>query len=119
MSLKQFTIDFRELGKNDSIRLWLPFVLPELKYKYDKINNYLDLCESGSRPKGGIKDEDEGEAISLGGEQINVDGTVDLSKIHYVSYEFYKNSNKGKVKDSDILICKDGVIFPQKELRIR
>lgn len=110
MPLKQFTIDFQELGGSDGIRLWLPFVLPELRYKYDRLTNFLSTYESGNRPKGGISDEDEGEAISLGGEQINTNGTVDLSKIPYVSYEFYKKSDKGKVRDSDILICKDGAL---------
>jgi len=129
MGLKQATIDFPELSKSENIRLWLPFVLPELKYKYDKLTNYLSVYESGSRPKGGIKDEDEGEAISLGGEQINVDGSVNLSKLPYVSHEFYKKADKGKVKDLDILICKDGAltgktclvdfdIFPSKEVMI-
>ncbi len=110
MPIKQVTIDFRELSKSENIRLWLPLVLPELKYKYDNLTNYLSVYESGSRPKGGIKDEDEGEAISLGGGQINVDGSVDLSKIPYVSYKYYRKADKGKIKDLDILICKDGAL---------
>ena len=129
MPLKQFTIDFRELGKSDSIRLWLPFVLPKLKHKYDRLTNFLSTYESGSRPKGGIGGENEGEAISLGGEQINADGSVDLSKTPFVSYEFYEKSDKGKVKGSDILICKDGAltgktcfvdfdVFPSKEVMV-
>jgi len=129
MPLKQFTIDFQELKTDPNIRLWLPFTLPKIKYKYDKLVNYLSLYESGSRPKGGINSEDEDGAISLGGEQINVDGSVDLSKTPYVSYEFYKKCDKGKVKDIDILICKDGAltgktcfvdydIFPTKNVMV-
>lgn len=129
MGLKQFTIDFQELSKGESVRLWFPFILPELKYKYDKLTNYLSVYESGSRPKGGIKSEDEGEAISLGGEQINADGSVDLSIIPYVPYEFYEKADRGKIKDLDILICKDGAltgktclvdfdIFPSKKVMI-
>ncbi len=129
MGLRQFNINLNELSKNETIRLCLPFVLPKIGYKYDKLNNYLSLCESGNRPKGGIKAEDIGEALSLGGEQINVDGRVDLSKIPYVSFEFYDSANKGKVKDSDILICKDGAltgktcivdfsIFPSKKVMV-
>ena len=129
MGLKTFTIDFAELKSNDSIRLWIPFVLPESRYKYDKINNFIALCESGNRPKGGISAEDDGEAISLGGEQIGADGNLNLSKIPYVSFEFYENANKGKVNDNDILICKDGALtgktcfvdfslFPSKEVMI-
>lgn len=129
MGLKPFTIDFSDLAKNDNVRLWVPFVLPELKYKYDKINNFLDLCESGSRPKGGISNKDDGEAISLGGEQIGSDRNVNLLKIPYVSYDFYENANQGKVENNDILICKDGAltgktcfvdfsIFPSKAVMV-
>ncbi len=110
MGLKVFTIEFKELKSKESLRLWIPFVLPESKYKYDKINNFLSTCEAGNRPKGGIKDEDEGEAISLGGEQIGKDGSLELSKIPYVSFDFYESSTKGKVKNNDILICKDGAL---------
>jgi type I restriction enzyme, S subunit len=110
MGLKQFHIHLNELSKNETLRLWAPLVLPKIGYQYDKINNYLSLCESGTRPKGGIKNEDAGEAISLGGDQINVDGSVDLSNIPYVSHEFYDSAIKGKVKNNDILVCKDGAL---------
>jgi len=128
MGLKTFTIDFSELSQ-ESLRLWAPISLPKLKYKYEKINNFLIACESGSRPKGGIKEDDYGEAISLGGEQIGKDGSVELSKIPYVSFEFYENVKRGKVQDNDILICKDGALtgktclvdfslFPSKKVMV-
>lgn len=110
MSLKVFTIDFKELAKSNSVRLWLPFELPKINYPYEKVNNFLELCEAGNRPKGGISNDFEGEAVSLGGKQIGVNGSVNLSKIPFVSSEFYKNAVKGKVKDNDILICKDGAL---------
>jgi type I restriction enzyme, S subunit len=110
MGLKTTTIDFDELGKNNNLRLWLPFVLPKIKFKYGNINEYLGLCESGKRPKGGIQEYGKKEVISLGGEQINVDGSIDLSKIPHVSYDFYQRTKKGKIKDNDILICKDGAL---------
>ncbi len=129
MGLRYSNLNLDELSKNETIRLCLPFVLPVIGYKYDKLSNYLEFCEYGNRPKGGIKEEDTGEAISLGGTQINVDGSVDLSKIPYVSYKYYDSSNKGKVKDNDILICKDGAltgktcivdfsIFPSKKVMV-
>ncbi|MCD4818299.1 MAG: hypothetical protein K8S23_06375 [Candidatus Cloacimonetes bacterium] len=129
MGLKTFIINFVELKTKDSLRLWIPFVLPKLKYKYGKINDFLTSFESGSRPKGGIREEDIGEAISLGGEQIGSDGNLNLAKIPYVSFDFFKNSKKGKVKNNDILICKDGALtgktclvdfskFPSKEVMI-
>jgi len=129
MGLRQIYVNLGDLSKDDSIRLWPPFVFPEIGYKYDKLNNYLDLCESGKRPKGGINSQDFGEAISLGGEQINTDGSVDLSKIPYVTYDYYDSVEKGKVADNDILICKDGAltgktcivdfsIFPSKSVMV-
>ena len=128
ITLKQWSIDFQELRTNPNIRLWMPFKLPKIKYQYDKLTNYISY-ESGNRPKGGINSEDEREAINLGGEQINIDGSVDLSHIPYVSYEFYEKSEKGNVKDLDILLCKDGAltgktclvnfdIFPVKEVMV-
>lgn len=129
MALKHYLTDFKDLGTNDSIRLWLPFVLPKLKYDYDKLTNFLSLYETGNRPKGGINDEDFGEAISLGGEQIGSDGQLNLSKIPYVPFEYYESVSKGKVVDQDILICKDGALtgkscyvdfnlFPSKEVMV-
>lgn len=129
MGLRQFEINLDELSKNETLRLWLPYVLPTIGYKYDKFNDYIELCESGNRPKGGINEVDTGEAISLGGEQINVDGSVDLSKTPYVSYEYYNSVSKGKIKDNDILICKDGALtgktciadlslFPSKKVMV-
>ena len=129
MGLKTFIIDFTELKTKDSLRLWVPFILPKLKYKYEKINNFLDFCESGNRPKGGIREEDIGEAISLGGEQIGSNGNLNLAKIPYVSFKYYENTKKGKIKDNDILICKDGALtgktclvdfskFPAREVMV-
>jgi type I restriction enzyme S subunit len=110
MVMKCFEVEFSELATSESIRLSPPFILPTTNYKYDKISNYLAVCESGRRPKGGISNDDDGEAISVGGEQINVDGSIDFSKIPYVSHEFYRNAKKGKVENLDILICKDGAL---------
>lgn len=129
MALKQFTIDFEKLSTDSSMRLSSPFRLPIIKYKYDKLTNFLSFFESGNRPKGGIESQNKEGAISLGGEQINIDGSVNLSKIYYVPLEFYERSKRGKVKNSDILICKDGAltgkaclvdlnIFPSKKVMV-
>lgn len=129
MPLKHYLTDFKDLGTNDSIRLWLPFVLPKLKYDYDKLTNFLSMYETGNRPKGGINEEDYGEAISLGGEQIGSDGSLNLSKIPYVPFEYYQTVSKGKVANQDILVCKDGALtgkscfvdfnlFPSKDVMV-
>ncbi len=80
--------------------------------------------ETGKRPKGGIVGITEG-AISLGGEHIQ-NSKIDLTNIRYVPLEFYNGSKSGKVKNNDMLMCKDGALtgktciidikdIPQKE----
>jgi type I restriction enzyme S subunit len=66
----------------------------------------LDI-ESGSRPKGGVKGISEG-IPSIGAESINGIGVFDFLKTKYVSKEFYSKMNKGKPRDFDVLLYKDG-----------
>jgi type I restriction enzyme S subunit len=110
MPIKMYIIDLQEIAKDSNIRIGKPYTLPKSKYSYEKLIKFLLTYESGTRPKGGIFKYGEDEVISLGGEQIGRDGSVDLSKIPYVSYKFYKKSQKGKVQHMDILICKDGAL---------
>ena len=63
--------------------------------------------ESGSRPKGGVKGISTG-IPSIGAESINGIGVFDFSKTKYVSEEFYSKMNKGKPRDFDVLLYKDG-----------
>jgi type I restriction enzyme S subunit len=63
--------------------------------------------ESGSRPKGGVKGIVDG-VPSIGAESINGIGVFDFSKTKYVSEEFFEKMNKGKPKDFDVLLYKDG-----------
>lgn len=98
------------------------------RYEIVRLSSVLETCESGSRPKGGIDCREQG-AVSVGGEQIGNDGKLNLSKIPCVALEFYQNTKKGKVKDQDVLMCKDGALtgkvciidattLPQKEIMI-
>lgn len=93
--------------------------------KFLPLKELIDF-ESGKRPKGGIGNYKEG-AISLGGEQIHLNGSLNLTKIPYIPLDFYHNSNKGFVKNGDILMCKDGALtgktayvdkLPQKEVMV-
>jgi type I restriction enzyme S subunit len=127
MAAKRFIVNFRQLAFMPSIRLWAPLEYPKTKYPLVRIKNFISTIESGSRPKGGIVDIDEG-AISLGAEQISSEGSVDLSSMPLVPLEFYETSEKGKVRQKDILICKDGALtgkacfvdidFPIKEVMV-
>ncbi|SDM58619.1 restriction endonuclease subunit S [Lachnospira pectinoschiza] len=102
--------EFAKFSKYSSLRLTSNYELPKLAFPYDDFSSFLDFIESGSRPKGGIKDEDYGQALSLGGEQIDKDGIVNTEKMPYVPFDFYDNAKKGLVCDGDILICKDGAL---------
>ncbi len=72
--------------------------------------NLKDLVislETGKRPKGGAISTG---IPSLGGEHINVDGGFNLNedKLKYVALEYFNNMTKGKIKEKDILVVKDG-----------
>lgn len=102
--------EFTKFSKYSNLRLSSNYELPKLAFPYDDFYSFLDFIESGSRPRGGIKDEDYGQALSLGGEQIDKDGTVNTEKLPYVSMDYYENAKKGIVCNGDILICKDGAL---------
>lgn len=103
-------IPFSMFSKHSNIRLGAYYELPNLPFPYRSFWNSIASIESGSRPAGGIKNSDIGQAISLGGEQIGVDGTLNLDKIPYVSMEYYESVAKGKIQNGDILLCKDGAL---------
>lgn len=66
----------------------------------------LDVMESGSRPRAGVSEEPA--VPSLGGEQINSDGSLRLDKMRYITHDTYKALRSGKLEIGDVLIVKDG-----------
>jgi len=81
------------------------FKLPE-GWKWVKLGEVVDL-EVGIRPKGGATEEG---IPSLGGEHITQDGKIVFNdgNAKFIPEDFYKIMRKGKVKELDILINKDG-----------
>ncbi|MDR1033849.1 MAG: N-6 DNA methylase [Bifidobacteriaceae bacterium] len=80
------------------------------EYPLKAIGQFLtDKPISGSRPKGGVKNIENG-ALSIGGEHIDsTSGYINLSSPKYVPHEYYKSAKESaKLKVNDILICKDG-----------
>jgi len=74
-----------------------------------KLEDIVKL-ENGNRPKGGVSNISKG-VLSLGGEHIHhTDGTINLTSPKFVPIEFFEESKKGKVKQNDILLCKDGAL---------
>lgn len=74
---------------------------------YVNLKEYIEILESGKRPKGGATDEG---VPSLGGEHINSFGGFNLekNKLRYVPTEYFNKLQKGIVQGNDILIVKDG-----------
>lgn len=71
------------------------------------LRELLDVFESGSRPKGGVRGIESG-VPSLGGEHLNADGGFKFEKIKFVPLEFAEKMARGRVKCGDILVVKDG-----------
>ncbi|GAL82709.1 type I restriction-modification system specificity subunit S [Algibacter lectus] len=71
----------------------------------------LSVLESGKRPKGGVGEYQNG-IPSLGGEHIGLNGKIKVFKdnLKFVPVEYFEKSKQGKIKNLDILICKDGAL---------
>lgn len=84
-------------------------IIIETKYSLKPLNQLLSLLESGNRPSGGVSRYSEG-IPSLGGEHISNNGKLNLEELKFVPFDFYIQSNKGKISKGDVLICKDGAL---------
>ncbi len=76
---------------------------------WEKISLEKDvILISGLRPKGGASED--GGIPSLGGEHITTDGRINFTdqNAKYIPEKFYRLMKKGKAKEYDILINKDG-----------
>lgn len=113
LSYHNFTdlLDFSRANFNKQISLISKKALDiSSKWELVRIEDLVDVIESGSRPEGGVGNINSG-AWSLGGEHIHSkNGKVDLSVPKYVPLTFFSQANKGKLRRNDLLICKDGAL---------
>lgn len=72
-----------------------------------KLEDVLESVETGSRPKGGATTETLG-IPSIGGENLRLDGTLDLETVRRIPVSFLRAMRTGQLKPFDILINKDG-----------
>jgi type I restriction enzyme S subunit len=72
-----------------------------------RIEDFLAVLESGSRPKGGASSSRDG-VVSLGAENIQSAGVVSSLNFKHVPHEFAASMNRGRLEDGDILVYKDG-----------
>lgn len=69
------------------------------------LGDVIQEIESGSRQKGGAVSEG---VPSIGAEKIEQFGIYDFSKEKYIPLDFFVKLKKGIVKNSDVLLYKDG-----------
>ena len=67
------------------------------------LGEVLSLVETGSRPSGGATSDLSG-VPSLGGENIRLDGSLDLRTVRYIPRDFFIQMRTGHLKSSDIII---------------
>ena len=101
---------FADFANHPNLRLGGHYDIPAFQYPMKPFTSFVSACEAGSRPSGGIDSRDYGQVVSLGGEQIGINGMLNTEKLPYVSYEYYDTCSKGKVQNEDILLCKDGAL---------
>jgi type I restriction enzyme M protein len=81
----------------------------ESTWENKKISEILSVLESGKRPQGGVSEYHSG-IPNLGGEHINLDGTISIENMKFVTENYFKQAKQGVLNDLDILICKDGAL---------
>lgn len=67
----------------------------------------IEELESGSRPKGGIK-EGVGEVVSVGAEHLSDTGGFNFKNTKRIPQAYYELMTHGRISPSDILVVKDG-----------
>jgi type I restriction enzyme S subunit len=72
-----------------------------------KLADVLEVLETGSRPRGGVKHITSG-VPSIGAESIVGAGIFDFTKAKFVSRDYYDALHRGRLQDRDVLLYKDG-----------
>ncbi|MCD8409667.1 restriction endonuclease subunit S [Tenacibaculum finnmarkense] len=71
------------------------------------VSEFVSLLEIGGRPRGGAGKLTEG-IPSISAEHFNYGGGFKFEKLKFITEEFYEKLNKGKIKNGDVLVVKDG-----------
>ncbi len=93
---KSWFIDFEPFGGK----------MPQ-DWKYKSVSDFPHEIETGKRPKGGVSGITDG-IPSIGAESIKGIGYYDFSKTKYIPCVYAETLKKGRIKDFDLLIYKDG-----------
>ena len=76
-------------------------------WEVKKLGDLLRSLESGSRPKGGSLAHTPNGVLSIGGENINWDGSLNLVECLLFEESFYNRLKRGRIEEDDILLVKD------------
>lgn len=76
-------------------------------WKVERLEGWLNILETGRRPKGGVSGIADG-VPSIGAESVVRIGQFDFSKTKYVSTEFFEKMKSGALTSNDVLLYKDG-----------
>ena len=77
-------------------------------WRIEKLRWAIKSLETGNRPKGGSLQYDPNGILSIGGENISWEGDLILDGCLRFTESFYNSLKKGKIKEKDILLVKDG-----------
>jgi len=100
---KHWFIDFEPFKESKFVESEVGMI-PE-GWTLGSLGDVIKVTETGKRPKGGA----ESEGIpSIGAEKIERIGYYDFSSEKYISKDFFDNMKKGKIKNGDVLLYKDG-----------
>lgn len=72
-----------------------------------QLSECVETLESGSRPRGGIKEGQDG-IPSLGAEHLTNSGGFDFKKLKRIPTDYYNSLKRGRIAEGDILVVKDG-----------
>ena len=104
---REWFVEFRFPGHDKIPRVASPLGDIPQGWEVTTLGTQLNLLESGKRPKGGIREVEDG-VPSIGAENINGIGRHDFASEKYIPREFFQEMRKGVVRDRDVAIYKDG-----------
>lgn len=75
--------------------------------KTQRLGDILSVLETGSRPRGGLKNEVDG-VVSLGAQHVQSAGVCAQSDFGRVPHDYAAAMRRGRLQEEDVLIYKDG-----------
>jgi type I restriction enzyme S subunit len=76
-------------------------------WEEQRLSDLLESLESGSRPRGGVRGILDG-VPSVGGEHLSASGGFNFEATKYVPRPFFEAMRRGRIRQGDVLIVKDG-----------